>query len=1432
MFWTWDFGNGQTSNLQNPSITYTAPGSYTVTLIARNRSGSNAMRKNGYITVYPFPTPKFTSDLTLACAPASVQFVDQSTPGQGSITNWKWDLGDGTTSNQQNPSHAYTQTGYYNISLTVTNSGGCTNSGAINRYLRVINGIQPNFQWNQASAACTAPYAINFINQTAGPGNLSFNWSLGSGVTPANSTDTNPTNVTYPANGNYSVTLQVSSSLGCTASIQQTLPFNGTNATITGPTTVCVNTPAVFSNGSAPPPSFNTWDFGDGTGNDSSSATKTWNAVGSYNVKLVNHYPTCADSSIENVQVVTEAVAAFTSDRTGSCMAPLAVQFTDQTTGSTSWQWDFGDGSTSNQQNPTHTYNSTGSYTVTLTATGPGGCPNTLVKNAYIQIQQPSVAINNPNSISVCINGGGINPRINPTFTLNAPGGVSAYNWSAPGSDQGSSNIASPTFTYSTTGTFPLSLTVTTPDGCTSPAANATVLAGSPTPAAFTVMPATICGSNTVTFATTSMPADHYAWIFGDGTKSGTLPTPVVTHTYTKISPPPITVFLTLINNGCQTVASMPITINPPIPNFGFKMVGCPYTVGFIDSSLTDNSPTMTYHWVFGDGSPTLTTTGPQPVPPALVTTHPYSGPGTYTVTLTVTDGVTCPPAPISKTITLAAVTPGFTAPPAACANQPFTLTDATTITPPTPGFIRAYTWQIGPNTISNGASYTTSLPVVGAYPIILTDTDVNGCFYSSAPSTIQITGPNPKFTVLPAGGGCLNSPVVFTDQSTGFPGVGGPPPIPPSTISKWSWNFGDGSPAQNIPAPPFTHQYTDTGTYNVILTVTDNTNCSASDTVPVLVASPIANFGSPDSFYCANTPLTFIDSSRGYGLTDSWNFGDGSSVSLTPTHSFANSGTTYKVTLTVTDMNNCTAGITKPVFIQNPIAAFNIYDTTTICVPFQTLFAAHGKYYDSLYWNFGDGATSTLDSTSHFYNTTDTFTAKLFVEGPGGCFDSMSRSILVLNPFTTTSFTFSPIKACDSVPAQFDITPPGYTRFTTYFGDNTADSSQNTRPFHEYRNPMSVTPFLLLNDVGGCFVQYTASKSVTVLGSEPFFSIDTHAFCDSSFANFTDFSISNDGLVSETYTFGDGSPSQSQKPGTGAFNVSNNYLIPGTWLATLTISTNSGCTETYTDTVRVHQTPHPVITVGSAYCTGLVQFQGNLTGPETPMDTVHWAWNFGNGQTSAIQDPAANMAPGTFTVGLVASIPYGCADTTASTITIFPLPQIKGPREITTPVGIPVTIPFTYSDSLVSYVWTPAIHLDCPTCPNPTATLIFSTEYVVTVTDNNNCMASDSILIKTICNADNYFIPNTFSPNGDGVNDYFYPRGKSLYNIQSLTVFNRWGQMVFQRRDFPANAATMGWDGNFNGRPAPADAYVYVAEVICENGQVVELHGSVTLIR
>ncbi len=591
------------------------------------------------------------------------------------------------------------------------------------------------------------------------------------------------------------------------------------------------------------------------------------------------------------------------------------------------------------------------------------------------------------------------------------------------------------------------------------------------------------------------------------------------------------------------------------------------------------------------------------------------------------------------------------------------------------------------------------------------------------------------------------------------------------------------------------------------------------------------AGFYAPDTLYCPNIPLPFTDTSRGSNLSWSWDLGNGfTSTSENPAQSYPTNSQIYTIKLKISDPAGCADSVTRTnyIHIQSPIAAFTIQDSTSICLPLQTVFIPNAQYYDSLYWDFGDGGTSTLANTVHFYNNYGTFTAKLILKGAGGCMDSASRQVYVLDPNAATSFAYGPppLSHCDSTLVNFNIVPPAFTKFELFFGDNAIDSSGNLTPTHLYRNPNTYSQNLQLLDPTGCIVNIPGSHQVVVLGAAPFFSISNHKFCDSSTVEFTDFTFTDDMITSETWNFGDGSPT------TNTLNATHDYLSPNTYYPMLSVTTQSGCAESYTDTVIAYQTPHPAFTVSSQPCARTpILFSGTLTQPDA--DTIIWAWNFGNGQTSGLQDPSVvYQQPGPYTVSLKTSISFGCSDTTSQTIDLHALPSIKGPAEITIAEGFPTTLPFTYIGGIVDYSWTPATDLSCTDCPNPLAGPIFSTEYKITVTDSNNCSVTDSVLIKTVCNGKNYFIPNTFSPNNDGVNDVFYPRGNNLYNVQSMRIFNRWGQMVFEKRDFPANSAAAGWDGTFNGRPAPVDVYVYTIEVVCDNAQVIALNGNITLVR
>jgi gliding motility-associated-like protein len=153
-------------------------------------------------------------------------------------------------------------------------------------------------------------------------------------------------------------------------------------------------------------------------------------------------------------------------------------------------------------------------------------------------------------------------------------------------------------------------------------------------------------------------------------------------------------------------------------------------------------------------------------------------------------------------------------------------------------------------------------------------------------------------------------------------------------------------------------------------------------------------------------------------------------------------------------------------------------------------------------------------------------------------------------------------------------------------------------------------------------------------------------------------------------------------------------------------------------------------------------------------------------------------------------------------------------------------------SADVTSYTWSPSQWLSCGSCADPVAAPKDNITYMVTVRNAGKCTATDKIAITMLCNDGNVFVPNTFSPNGDGSNDVFYARGSGVNTIRSFKIFNRWGQCVFEKTGVSANNPDFGWDGKLNGVLQPTDVYVYIFDVICANNTLFPIKGNVTLIR
>ena len=188
--------------------------------------------------------------------------------------------------------------------------------------------------------------------------------------------------------------------------------------------------------------------------------------------------------------------------------------------------------------------------------------------------------------------------------------------------------------------------------------------------------------------------------------------------------------------------------------------------------------------------------------------------------------------------------------------------------------------------------------------------------------------------------------------------------------------------------------------------------------------------------------------------------------------------------------------------------------------------------------------------------------------------------------------------------------------------------------------------------------------------------------------------------------------------------------------------------------------------------------------------------------------------------------------DTNFVKITVGPKPTLNIGADLTLTTGSTVTFnPIVQNGPIVNWTWTPAAGLSCTTCPAPTTIVKDNTFYTLSITNNYGCITTDTIFIFVFCKSAQVFIPNAFTPDGDGLNDILMVRGKGIV-VKNFRIFNRWGELVFERTNFNPNDPKYGWDGKVRGIPATPDVFVYTAEVICDNGIMYTYKGNTTLLK
>jgi gliding motility-associated-like protein len=229
--------------------------------------------------------------------------------------------------------------------------------------------------------------------------------------------------------------------------------------------------------------------------------------------------------------------------------------------------------------------------------------------------------------------------------------------------------------------------------------------------------------------------------------------------------------------------------------------------------------------------------------------------------------------------------------------------------------------------------------------------------------------------------------------------------------------------------------------------------------------------------------------------------------------------------------------------------------------------------------------------------------------------------------------------------------------------------------------------------------------------------------------------------------------------------------------------------------------------------------------------NSYQWINNINGLSNTNIDNPGARPASDiVYTV--VGSDAYDCfKDTTQIRVAIKPLPTVTAEPDFQMLAAETHQLIATASSDVVQWLWSPKDYLSCTVCPSPITSPRTPVDYVVTVKNQYGCNASDSVSVKLECSEDFVFIPNSFTPNNDGKNDVFYIKGKGIGIIKSLVIYNRWGETVFEKKNFSIDDRSTGWDGRLKGTLVPAGSYVYFTEMQCDSGQPILKKGTVTVV-
>jgi PKD repeat protein len=1248
------------------------------------------------VSVHSLPNPIFTGPSSI-CSGETAAFTDNATSG-----TVFWNFGDGSVATVRNPSHTFANPGSYTVTLTVTDLQNCTAITTAN----IVVHPNPNPVIAGPITSCAGTNATYI-----GSGAQNILWNFGDGGNANTSTATH----NFTIAGNYVVTLYATDGNGCSASTSQPIAVNPvpTVPTLSGFNSVCAGTSTSYSFTPISPDLSYSWTVNPPNVSNSSPSlnaplgTFAWNPVSiptSAAVEL-NVASTCLTTTVTYPIVVHPVPTPVIGGPTEICVGSPAA-FTDNFPGQ-SVAWDFGDGGTSSNHNPVHSYTSAGTYTVTLATTNLAGCIATSTFQVFVHPIPVLPVVTGPDTACA---------RSTTTYSYSPSNLGATYTWtvSPPLAASLINGANSPTlhvlwnFQQVTT-TAEVILTMTS--DCDSAVIQYPVTIN-PLPAAGTIAATILCEGQSAQIGLAPISGSSYSWAPSLGLSSSNVSNPSASPSTTTV----YNVTETILATGCARTNAATVVVNPnPAANPGLDVSMCQGNLSTIGAAQV---PGNTYAW-----SPNASLNNSN-------SSNPIANP-TVTTTYTLVETITATQCSTSNTVT---VTVNPTPSPILGYSTPICLGQISQLSV---SGGNVWAWQFGDGSSSNLQNPMHAFDSIGTQTIAVTVTDSQGCAANT--SALINVNPVPEAEIVVSGltSYCIGDTIatllqqnlsgnsyVFSWQPGNFSGN----PLAVQSTGNYSlvieneFSCSDTSNTIEITQGPC--QCPCGG----IFPVCDPCPCPCGGIFPNCDActscNPLAYTLGYDTAFTSCATVTFSEFSSSNVTHLSWNFGDGTTTTnANPTHSFTSPGV-YPVKLsgiapgiqspggdTCSVVVDFSTVVTIPL-IANFFTQFECNGNNQIATQFfdNSLFYV-GHTIDQWEWDFGDGSPHSFSaSPTHVYATSGTYYPTLTIQsGLTGAICSATLPVQVPAPSTANFVNPSPV--CQGVPVSFLNSSTGQINSHTWdfdLGDVGSPTSNVVNPSYTYGVSGPINVQLTVMDVYGC--ESTVSQAITVLASaNGNIASNSLAFCTGDSALL----LAPPGL------------SWLWSPG-GQTTQSLTISSPGNY--EVLVSLANGCSY-QTASVYVSENPLPTANVGT---NGVVCLGESVQLGTAGIAGHSYVWTPSTGLSDPqIGDPLAEPSASTIYTLTETINATGCSVTQTLPITVNPIPAaITGENDTicngeSVQLGAPHILGHTYQ-------WSPSLGLNSATFADPNASPTQTTFYHLTesITASGCTMENDVVVV------------------------------------------------------------------------------------------------------